>query len=433
MTRGLYRDSFALPAYSRRRLLDNCTVRDLAIPERGSNFFIHLSELCPVACEHCMYSSDLNTKSVKTSLDPDELGIAIDFINQSRSDKLTISGGGEPFLKFESICQLLESVDVPRIEIVTAGYWGTTVRRAARLLNRLERAAVENDATPHVLVRLSIDEYHLTAPNPVTIEQYANVVRAWNQTSAQHLEVGYRSLQSERGTTDRMLAAELGARLEYVDEMIGRFDQSGARSFPITYNVFRLAGKAKELEESSLPDTQSIRQYYPGFGSDDGGDTVNLATAVNDAIHGQYSDADGVAITLDSDGMYWIFCGTAPDRRLDLASCSSFTEAITHFCRDPITVLLLEHGIWEIWEIVEAIDEELAARVLAENDVTRFVESLLENEHVLWSVSAVAAGRLYRDGRIELDEMPAMLRHMLSLPEAELVAAARDHLCHSVP
>lgn len=322
---------------------------------------------------------------------------------------------------------------MPRIEIVTAGYWGTTVRRAERLLSQMERAAARNDATPHVLVRLSIDEYHLTAPNPVTIEQYANVVRAWNQINVQHLEVGCRSLQSERDTTDRMLAVELGARLEYVDEMIGRFDQPDARSFPITYNVFRLAGKAKELEESSLPDTQSIRQYYTGFGSDDEDDSLNLATAVNDAIHGQYSDAAGAAITLDSDGTYWIFCGTAPDRRLDLASCSSFAEAIIHVCRDPITVLLLERGMWEIWEIVEAIDEELAQRVLAENDVTRFVESLLENEHVLWAASAIAAGRLYREGRIDLDDMPEMLTHVLSLPEAELVATAQDPLCHPVP
>lgn len=65
------------------------------LPSRNEDpiFFIHLSELCPVGCEHCMYSSDLNAKSAKTSLDPDELRTAVDFINQSHSDKLTISGG----------------------------------------------------------------------------------------------------------------------------------------------------------------------------------------------------------------------------------------------------------------------------------------------------------------------------------------------------
>src|SRR6185503_16953841 len=114
-----------------------------------------LSELCPVACEHCMYSSDLVQKSDKTSLDPIELHRAVEFINESNSDKLNITGGGEPFLKLPSILELLAQVTTPRIEIVTAGYWAKSARAAERMLDRLAEALADNPHRPDVMLRLS--------------------------------------------------------------------------------------------------------------------------------------------------------------------------------------------------------------------------------------------------------------------------------------
>lgn len=162
-------DAFVLPVNSRRRILADLKIVDVNVPTFGSSFIIHLSELCLVACEHCMYASHLNAKSDKTSLRPDELVDLISLINGSHSGKLNITGGGEPFLKFDTICTMLRTVTIPRIEIVTAGYWGTTVRRARNLLARLDREISENPHRPDVAVRLSTDHFHVTAPNPLTL------------------------------------------------------------------------------------------------------------------------------------------------------------------------------------------------------------------------------------------------------------------------
>ncbi|MEV0740522.1 hypothetical protein AB0I51_32360 [Streptomyces sp. NPDC050549] len=86
---------FDSPKESRERVIKAVRHRGVAVPDRGSSFFIHLSELCPVACEHCMYASDLTRKATaKDSLSRPELDAAIDFINASCSEKLNITGAG---------------------------------------------------------------------------------------------------------------------------------------------------------------------------------------------------------------------------------------------------------------------------------------------------------------------------------------------------
>lgn len=96
MAADAVRTLFASPNKSRRTLLAAIRGYRQPEPDYGSSFFIHLSELCPVACKHCMYASDLSPKSLKDSLNKDDLGLAIELINESRSQKLNITGGGEP-------------------------------------------------------------------------------------------------------------------------------------------------------------------------------------------------------------------------------------------------------------------------------------------------------------------------------------------------
>lgn len=397
------------------------TLTDIEVPTRGSSFFIHLSELCPVGCEHCMYASDLNPKSAKTSLTPEELTVATRFINESRSEKLNITGGGEPFLKFESICSLLRTVDIPRIEIVTAGYWGTTVERARSLLSRLESAAQLNESRPDVAIRLSIDRFHVTAPNPVEIRHYANIINAWSGGTFA-LKLGCRSIDADLGTTDAAIAAELGGALRTVDDWNTAIDLPDSQSIPITYNVLRLSGKAASLDASRIDESRSIKEYYAPF--ETGGNRLSLATTVNDAIRGTYTDSGGAALTMNSDGTYWIFCGTAPDRRAVLAG-ESFSESMGYFFEDPVTVLLVEGGIWDLVEIVENLDPQTAHAAVAKNDVACLVEDLLDDPRMLLSASIVAAARLVRSGRAIFRSEPSTLERLMRQPESDLVERLR--------
>ncbi|HEX2051401.1 MAG TPA: 4Fe-4S cluster-binding domain-containing protein [Actinomycetota bacterium] len=406
MTDEALADLFEKPVESRYRIMGAVRHNVVPLPGRGSSFFIHLSELCPVACEHCMYASDLNAKSAKTSLSKPELEQVIGFINESHSEKLNITGGGEPFLKFESILRLLETVVVPRVEIVTAGHWGKSEQRARQLLTRLDEALRRNPSAPETMLRLSIDRYHIEAPRPVRVEHYGNVVRAWEAVSPS-IALGFRSIQPDMGLVDTRLAQDVGGRVVEVDDWNRRIVLRNGRSLPITFNVFRFSGKATELRDDLLVETQTIKQYYRPFES--GGDRLTLATAVNDAIRGSYRASDGIAVTLNSDGSFWIFCGTAPDRRLPFRG-QSFAEAVAYFFDDPITHLLVRDGVWRLADTVARLDSPTSATALAKNDVACLVEELLAPDDVRLATTIIAAAEMVADGRAVVDDDPDVAR-----------------------
>lgn len=413
---------FAVPQQTRFDLIDRSRWNPGALPSRGSSFFLHLSELCPVACEHCMYSSDLQRKSAKDSLDPDELEAAIDFINASQSEKLNITGGGEPFLKLPSILRLLEAVRIPRIELVTAGYWAKTEAAARRMLARLAAARRRNPHDPELLLRLSIDRYHMTAPKPVLIQYYGNVAKAWSSEAGEML-LGFRSIQPDHDYVDRLLAEEVGADLLDVDEWNRRLVLPNGRSAPITFNVFRLSGKASTLVEGAELSTKSktIREYYGPFEKRQG--KLVLATAVNDAIRGSYTDTGGLAVTMNSDGRFWIFCGTAPDRQLILGQ-ASFPDAITFFFQDPITRLLVDDGVWAMSDIVADLDPVSCQVAIAKNDSASLVDDLLARSDVRLAVTMIAMQRFMTEGRLQVEGIPTS--HELLRPEDELVTLCRE-------
>jgi hypothetical protein len=388
------RTLFEQPQVSRDRIIEAFQPTLGALPDRGSSFFIHLSELCPVACLHCMYSSDLRRKSFKDSLTESELDQAIAFINDSRSEKLNITGGGEPFLKFRSILRLLERVNVPRVEIVTAGYWAKSEQRAARLLSQMNEALSRNPHGPEALLRLSLDRYHINAPRPVRIEHYGNVVRAW-QRSPVRLGLGFRSIQPDMDTVDRQLADEVGAEVDVVNDWNRRIVLPDGRGLPITFNVFRLSGKAAELHDDLLEGTQTIKEYYSPFES--GSNKLTLATAVNDAIRGSYTASPGVAVTMNSDGTFWIFCGTSPDRRL-LFDSQRFSDALAYFFEDPITHLLIRDGVWYLADLVSRLDPATHLTAVAKNDVAFLVEDLLAPADVRLAVTLRATAGMVADG-----------------------------------
>ncbi|MFI9202541.1 4Fe-4S cluster-binding domain-containing protein [Streptomyces sp. NPDC053048] len=414
-------DAFTDPSTARERLVGAFRHRLEELPSRGSSFFIHLIELCPVACEHCMYSSDLERKSDKVALSKGELEDAIRFISESSSQKLNITGGGEPFLKFSSILRLLETVDVPRIEIVTAGHWAVTPRRTARVMARIDEARSRNPGNPELLLRLSIDRYHLNAPRPVRIEHYGNVLRCWSETGP-GFATGLRGIQPDLGTVDRLIAEEMGADVQEVDDWNRLLLLPGGKSVPITFNVFRRSGKALRLTEDHQGATKTLREYYGPFETRPG--NLSLATAVNDAIRGEYTASAGLAVTLDSDGTFWIFCGTAPDRKL-LLSGQSFAEAVAYFFEDPITHLLVDEGIWALSDLVMDLAPETHAAALAKNDSASLVNDLLAADDVRLAVTLIATQDLVTRNRATVDPGHP-LAGILADPAADVTEMCRD-------
>lgn len=88
MTSPLIRTAIAEPLPARASLLNGFVHQVHPLPNRGSSFFIHPSEQCPVACEHCMYASTMDPKSAQSALSDMDMDQVVAFINDSRSQKL---------------------------------------------------------------------------------------------------------------------------------------------------------------------------------------------------------------------------------------------------------------------------------------------------------------------------------------------------------
>lgn len=416
--------ALADPLRTRERLLDGFIHTIDPLPSHGSSFFVHPSELCPVACQHCMYASTMDPKSVQTSLSDLDVERVAAFIDDSRSQKLNISGGGEPFLRFSAIEGLVASVNVPRIEIVTAGYWAKSQRRAAELIALIDEARGRNPNAPDVLLRLSIDRYHLNAPRPVKIEHYANAINAW-RTAAGQLRLGLRSIQPDIGVVDRELADELGGEVEEIDSW-NRNIVLGAHRIPITFNVFRESGAAESLsadERARMRQaSMTMEDYYSPFETSE--HRLSLATAVNDAIRGSYTPDDGLAVTLNSDMRFWIFTGTTPDRYLHLKD-QTFTEAVAYFFGDPVTHLLVNEGIWTLADIVEQLDPATHTAAIAKNDTASLVNDLLAKPETSAAVTLIALDRMRR---AQLGDLRSDHPLRPVLDEEDMIGACRTAL-----
>lgn len=181
----------------------------------------------------------------------------------------------------------------------------------------------------------------------------------------------------------------------------------------------RQGGRARRLQ---LEPSKTIREYYAPF--ETGGNRLSLATSVNDAIRGTYTDSGGAALAMNSDGTFWLFCGTAPDRRAMFAN-QTFADAMEFFFQDPITVLLVETGVWDLVGIVEQIAPQIAADAVAKNDVACLVEDLLADRHVLLAVSIVAAARLVRQGRAAFASSNRTLEATMREPEATIIESVK--------
>lgn len=365
-------------------------------PSRGSSFFVSLTELCPVACLHCIYSSTLVPKSHKYTFDRPEMADVVQMINDSRSECLTISGGGEPFLRQDHIQTLLRDVRTETIELHTAGHWAQTPVRAAAVLARIRAAARKNSIEPKVRLRLSFDRFHVEAPNGVAVKTYANVARVW-QTAFPEMDLGYRCLERDRDVLDRQLAAELGGRLE--DKQDGRryITLPDGAGFGLTYAPLRFAGSGEAFADEFRQDEKSIREHFAQF---EQGGRFRISSSVYDSLEGVYRPVHGVAVTLDSNGLYWIFGATAPDRRL-LLGHKSFAESLDYFFADPVTVFCLERGIWSLAALVDTLSKDTYDRAVAKNDIAFLVEDLLEDPNLRLQVTIELCSLFDHAGRIE--------------------------------
>jgi hypothetical protein len=322
-----------------------------------------------------MYNSDLN-KPGKVFLTAAELTQLKDLLGEIGPVKLTISGGGEPFLQFNQCLDLVSAGVTNDIEIITAGHWATSQARCQRVFSDLAAATKKGLPNTRCGIRVSLDSFHRSAPRPVTGKQYSNIVRAFGAASAEAQELtplSFRGLLRERNETETYLAELVDARVEHIDEWNSEvFLNANEPSLKITYNVMRFSGAAAANQLPRLPEDVSMMQYFMKHADQP---ALKLSQAINDASRGAYTFNPAAAITIDSDGSLFIFAASPPDRLGELGW--RLSEIRDFFSLDPLTQWLYHLGPLPLLRFMQSLAPQRSALALATEDITSLVPTLL--------------------------------------------------------
>lgn len=356
-------------------------------PHHGAHFYVHLTAICDVGCSHCMYSSNfLKPTGISAHLDATDIHRTLRYIADSRPAKVTITGGGEPFLELRNMLYLIRESRCEYLELITSANWARSKESATRILAQVRDAVDKNHEKPRIIIRSSIDVFHLSAHNPVPLEAYLNLVRAWLD-HRNRIDLGFRGLLLEGDESVQQLARSLKADLCTVDSWNQYMLLPNGLKLPVTYNVMRFIGNGKQFRADLSGRTVSFATYFSSFES--APSKLLLGRVVNDAINAKYYPFDGVSITLDYDGTLYIFTATAPDRRCSIRT-HDFEQSLRWFYADPITRTLLTEGPYWLCDVLRPVVPKLVETALETNDMCSLVETLLTDPRIRAFATVVA-------------------------------------------
>lgn len=332
---------------------------------RAGHAYVHPTAICPVACRHCMYGSNLETTA---SLDVQDARRIATLLENIEPTKLTLSGGGEPFVRLPICLALQRASSCRSVEYVTAGNWAGSRKGASAALRQICAARPSYQS---VVLRVSVDSFHWSAPRPVTMEHYGNILEAYRESEQVRagVELTFRSLLRERQMVEERFRASLGALVERTDDWNSRLTFSGGIVAAITYNVMRFSGAARENGLASTPTDVSVTDYYAKFA---GLPDLNVATSINDASRGNYERTANAAFTFDSDRTYFIFGASPGDWRASIDD--SLEDSIAFFSIDPLTRLALRSGPIAALKLLSGLNDVRQRAVLDTQDIASFMQ-----------------------------------------------------------
>ncbi|MEG2270572.1 MAG: SIR2 family protein [Bacilli bacterium] len=177
-----------------------------------------ITKLCPLECEKCFFKSNMNHRYMleeEYQLSKEGIQKLIAFVNASNSGYLMLSGGGDPMMCPDNVCEILEKVETNRIVIVTSGFWAKNKKYAETMVSKLYEAYYKrksNDSTT-VVIRLSVDEFHAEALGGY--EAFENLITIFKETYAKekHFVLAIHTMKED--DTLQKIATNMNAQLTY--------------------------------------------------------------------------------------------------------------------------------------------------------------------------------------------------------------------------
>ena len=158
--------------------IDNVSVSSDLIEEKREEYSgktilcAWLTKLCPAKCSKCFFKSNMYKDAALSDEGVDRL---IQFVNASNNSYLMLSGGGEPMIRPQQVNKIVRNTKTDRIVIVTSGIWANNYQMAEKYIADLYESVKARNDDVKVILRLSIDEFHLSSPS-ISEDVYRNII-----------------------------------------------------------------------------------------------------------------------------------------------------------------------------------------------------------------------------------------------------------------
>ena len=306
-------------------------------------------------CRFCVWSSPPSVRSPRGTARALDKAIADAIFCSSRYHfkRLTITGGGEPFLAMDRLCHLLTSFRADTILITTSATWATSRQRVDAVLRKLAACLRARNVRSGFTLNISLDEYHQERIPLANIER---VVACLSGTSGVIDDVPFslqfRTLWSD-GCFINNCTELLGGTLGPLSKNVALMTLPDGYQVRFVHMLMLFAGRARDIPARMRVRYLGVQQYMQLMADHDGHFRPML-------FHG------GLNCTLTTAGEYIHWCGNP---LLDVsAGQGGMRRLVNAIATDALSACVMSCGLDTLLELGSQCDPSVAATVLHSNN-----------------------------------------------------------------
>jgi len=157
--------------------------------------YIDITNQCNLNCDFCMYKEERKKNLINLKLNDFSKNNLSNILNHPETERLIISGEGEPFNNFQSIIEILKlSKGNKNIQMISNGLWLIS-NNSGEILKKLN--TLKNKKNDKYQIRISCDSFHIKR---ISKERYKKIVsKIINEIkSGSEIEICFRGILEEK-------------------------------------------------------------------------------------------------------------------------------------------------------------------------------------------------------------------------------------------
>jgi len=167
--------------------------------------YVDITNKCNLNCEFCMYKEERKRNPIDLKLNKKAKITISNILNQPETERLIISGEGEPFNNINCIYDILKlSKGNKKIQIITNGLWLIS-DNSKKILNRLDNLQDENN--DKYQIRISFDTFHIKRIGKENYKKIIQKIIQYREESG-YIEICFRGILEEKDNVLSMLNRE---------------------------------------------------------------------------------------------------------------------------------------------------------------------------------------------------------------------------------